>query len=522
MTPPIAASLSGAHLVVTGTTGFVGKVWLSMLLTHVPDIGRVTLLVRGRRDRSAAARMAHAFDTCPVFRPLRDAVPGDLGAWLDGRVEVLDADITRADLGLDDATRAGLAASADAVVHIAGLTDFHPDPAKGFPANVDGAVHMGRFAATLRHPRMLHVSTAYVAGVADGRVEETLTPGVSPTGRAFDPDAVVREIAALCADEPDAAARTERVGARACQLGWPNNYTFSKGLAEHLLAELPVDLCIVRPSVVECARTFPFPGWNEGLNTSGPIMAYCGSAFRALPSTGHHTFDIVPVDAVTRWMTVALVRLLHGTHAPVYHLASGDVNPATFDRIVELTALGHRRLARDGGSFADRVRAHVDAVARRHDDLPAWRPEAVESTLGWLDDRLRTLSQAGALPAGLRESVRKARRPVSRQRRDLGRVRRMLDVYRPFIHDHDWTFVTAAIRDATAALGPDDHPWRDDLRDLCWRSYWLDVQVPGIARWAFPLLRGEPVPVDPPSSPPLALGRHSPPWSEIAPARGVA
>jgi hypothetical protein len=43
---------------------------------------------------------------------------------------------------------------------------------------------------------------------------------------------------------------------------------------------------------------------------------------------------------------------------------------------------------------------------------------------------------------------------------------------------------------------------------MCWRSYWLDVQYPGMVRWSFPLMDGRDVPLDPPSDPPLALGRH--------------
>ncbi|HMV66983.1 MAG TPA: hypothetical protein PKA64_09045, partial [Myxococcota bacterium] len=106
--------------------------------------------------------------------------------------------------------------------------------------------------------------------------------------------------------------------------------------------------------------------------------------------------------------------------------------------------------------------------------------------------------------------LRKARREVVRQQRALTQVRRMLDLYQPFIWDHDWVFRSDHLRDATRALPAEDAPFIDDLTTLDWRSYWLDVQYPGIVRWCFPILDGLPVPEDPPSDPPLTLtGRAS-------------
>ena len=39
-----------------------------------------------------------------------------------------------------------------------------------------------------------------------------------------------------------------------------------------------------RPAIVESAVAFPTPGWNEGLNTSGPLAYFVGTWFRHLPA----------------------------------------------------------------------------------------------------------------------------------------------------------------------------------------------------------------------------------------------
>ena len=62
---------------------------------------------------------------------------------------------------------------------------------------------------------------------------------------------------------------------RAQRWGWPNTYTYSKALAERLVHAARDDLgpvTTVRPAVVESSLKYPFPGWNQGINTSAPLV----------------------------------------------------------------------------------------------------------------------------------------------------------------------------------------------------------------------------------------------------------
>ncbi len=86
--------------------------------------------------------------------------------------------------------------------------------------------------------------------------------------------------------------------------------------------------------------------------------------------------------------------------------------------------------------------------------------------------------------------------------RKLGQVSDMLRQYRPFIHDLSYTFRTDHLAQATAALSEADREaFGFDVEDICWRQYWLDVQVPGLDKWSLPLLRGEKVLDDEPLPP---------------------
>ena len=71
---------------------------------------------------------------------------------------------------------------------------------------------------------------------------------------------------------------------RARHWGWPNTYTYTKSLGEQVMAGTPgLRYAIVRPTIVESALRYPFPGWNEGFTTRAPL-AFAGlKGQRSLP-----------------------------------------------------------------------------------------------------------------------------------------------------------------------------------------------------------------------------------------------
>src|SRR4051812_9379246 len=78
--PPLYPSriLAGKRLVVVGGTGFLGKVWVSMLLHRFPDLAHMYLLVRPKDDQSPEERFWAQIASSPVFDPLREKYPGPL------------------------------------------------------------------------------------------------------------------------------------------------------------------------------------------------------------------------------------------------------------------------------------------------------------------------------------------------------------------------------------------------------------------------------------------------------------
>src|SRR5271156_6503728 len=76
--PPLAETLAGRRILLTGGTGFLGKVFLHLLLRWHPEIDRIYLLIRGDA-RSSVSRFRREVLESPALAPLRE----HLGARFD-------------------------------------------------------------------------------------------------------------------------------------------------------------------------------------------------------------------------------------------------------------------------------------------------------------------------------------------------------------------------------------------------------------------------------------------------------
>ncbi len=509
----VAETFADKHLLVTGVTGFLGKVWLAMLLDFLPEVGRVTVIVRGKKGEDADARFRRIYERSPVFRPLRQKLGQGLRALVAEKVRVVDARLVEPLCGLEPEAARALMKDVDAVVHFAGLTDFEPDPQQAIDANVRGAWHAADLAALSPAKRYVHVSTTYVAGRRSEEIPERLDEGVSPNGTPFDPSAELEGIEAELRTLDTKTKRVDAAQARAEALGWPNIYTYTKGLSEQLIATRnDVVTTTFRPAIVECARRYPFEGWNEGINTSGPLVWLLSTSFRRFPARPSNIFDVVPVDTVARTMMLVVAEALRDESQEVYQCASGHRNPLTMGRAVELCALSLRKLLRETGTdWEKHVLSRLEAYC--HDpsksEVFGYRRmrQAAKATRNFLRDFKLERKLSPDLyeridGERLQEELRSFSMKCRTADRKLGQVDEMLRQYRPFIYDHSYVFRTDNLVNATARLvGEERSLWGFDVEEICWRHYWSKVQIPGLDKWSLPLLRGEKVPEDEPLPP---------------------
>ena len=330
--------------------------------------------------------------------------------FLRERVEVVGGDASKPGLGLTPEARQRLGRSVDLIVNSAGLTDFNPDLRDALAMNVHATDHLLHFLHECDHAALLHLSTCYAIGRRDGRILEEFSNNYSPAGvTGFDARKecasleelirktearaesaeVTEELRRQALDKRQASKNLQGVALdnqirknrvrwlrqalmdagtrRANELGWPNTYTFTKSLSESLIgnyldATPGAAIAVVRPSIVESSIEKPFVGWNEGVNTSASLSYLLGTFFRQLPTNENKCLDLIPVDIVSRGMTLIAAALVARRHERVYHLATSVANPCDMRRSIELTGLGHRKFYRSQDGFQHRMSLKFDAI----------------------------------------------------------------------------------------------------------------------------------------------------------------
>jgi thioester reductase-like protein len=282
-------------VVLTGATGFLGSELLVRLLEQTDR--RVIALVRAGDDSAAAARVDNVVGEAfgPAARALRP------------RVRAVAADLEQPGMGLGDDARERLAAQASHVVHCAASISFSLPLDEARRANVDGTravLDLARQAdAGGVLERLVHVSTAYVAGEREGRLRE---------------------------DERDVGQRHR------------NTYEQTKLEAEQIVARSGLPVSILRPSiVVGDSRT----GWTPAFNVIyWPLRAFARGMLSAVPADPDGRVDIVPVDRVAD----ALLELVDGAaRSGCFHAVAGDEAPTCH----QLAGMAARAFGREAPRF---------------------------------------------------------------------------------------------------------------------------------------------------------------------------
>lgn len=544
----VGATFAGKNILLVGTTGFVGKVALSMLLDRYPQVGKVYCLVRSGAGNTAEQRFYKKVATSEAFHPLRARYGAGFEAFLREKIVAIDGDIGRPLCSFSDEQFASIAQAGgiDVLVNSAGLVSFMPSLESALRINANGAKNVLDTARRLG-ARLVHVSTCYVAGRREGDVwEDEPIVGYFPRkdellDRDFDPAAEIADCQRIIDhardrgndrahisefrdkaaeslrqqrrdpdDEADlklAVARERKLWMndvltklgmeRADHWGWTNTYTYTKSLGEQIiLADSSVISTIVRPAIVESAVRYPFAGWNEGFNTTAPLVYLVLKGHRQVPVGDNTALDAIPVDFIAAGMWLATAAILRGEHEPVYQLGTSDSNRVSSRRLVELTALavrGHYKRKADAGEdeLRSRLRARLEGGPVTYSFFNKTSAPIIKRVADRITAEIDERLPKWGTPR-LEAWAERAKDELARISRFTGQVIDLVELFRPFNHDHDITFRSDNIRQLWARCTPEDQDnllWAPHLMD--WRHYWIDVHFEGLRKWTFDKLDEE-------------------------------
>ncbi|XP_034082963.1 fatty acyl-CoA reductase 1 isoform X1 [Gymnodraco acuticeps] len=307
---------AGKTVLISGATGFMGKVLLEKLLRSCPEVKSVFVLVRSKAGQSPQARIADMIN-CKLFERLQDEQPG-----FSEKITAVSSDLIRPGLDLSEEDQSVLADRVNIVFHCAATIRFNEPLKDAMQLNVLATQKMLALAHRMKHLEVfLHVSTAYANCDRELIEEVVYTPPVDYR----------RLIDSLdwMDDELVSALTPKLIGER------PNTYTFTKALAEYMVQQEAGDLnvAIVRPSIVGASWKEPFPGWIDNFNgPSGIFIAAGKGILRTMRASNDAVADLVPVDVVINATLAAAwysgsQTLKRSKSIMVYNCTTGGINP---------------------------------------------------------------------------------------------------------------------------------------------------------------------------------------------------
>jgi hypothetical protein len=159
-----------------------------------------------------------------------------------------------------------------------------------------------------------------------------------------------------------------------------------------------------------------------------------GTYFRQLPTNERKCLDVIPVDMVCRGMTLIAAAIIARRHEPIYQLSTSASNPCDMGRSIELTGLAHRKHYRSQQSLENWIRMQFDTIPvskTRYEKFSVPAQKAV----------VQGINRAAS-------ALQMKKPPLARAERDLIRV---------------------------------------------WWDYWINIHIPALRRWVYPLIEGRPM-----------------------------
>uniref|UniRef100_A0A8C2AN03 Fatty acyl-CoA reductase n=1 Tax=Cyprinus carpio TaxID=7962 RepID=A0A8C2AN03_CYPCA len=304
---------AGKNVLITGATGFMGKVLMEKLLRSCPDVKALYILVRPKAGQSMSERVQDMMK-CKLFDRVREDNPD-----FHQKIIPISSELTQPGLAISPEDVQTLTSCINIVFHCAATIRFDEPLKHALQLNVIATQQLLSLAQQMQHLQaFIHISTAY-ANCNRRHIDEVIYPLPVEPKKLIDSlewmdDSIIRDIT------------PHLIGDR------PNTYTYTKALAECVVQQESgkLNIGIIRPSIVGASWQEPFPGWIDNFNgPSGVFIAAGKGILRTMRASNDAVADLIPVDVVIN-LTLA-AGWYTAVHRPktalVYNCTTGGINP---------------------------------------------------------------------------------------------------------------------------------------------------------------------------------------------------
>ncbi|XP_026740070.1 fatty acyl-CoA reductase wat-like [Trichoplusia ni] len=283
-TSPVQKYYEDTTVFITGGSGFLGKALVEKLF-RACKIKKVFLLLRSKKGKTAQERLTEVLQD-PAFDLVREKQPR-----FAERIVPVSGDATEPRLGLSDKDWNTLTKEVELIFHMAATVRFDEPLKVAANINVGGTLKVVELAKSCtKLKQFIHVSTAYTHATRE-RVGKEVKEQFYPC--PMSPKMFMDLVESL---------EEERLNDITPELikGWPNTYTFTKALAEHVVRDAGADMpvCVVKPPIVLPAMYEPHPGWLEKSCLGGPSGIVLG--------VGLGVIHVIYVDLENKLATIPL------------------------------------------------------------------------------------------------------------------------------------------------------------------------------------------------------------------------
>ncbi|XP_065210274.1 putative fatty acyl-CoA reductase CG5065 [Planococcus citri] len=267
-------------VLVTGGTGFMGKVLIWKLLQSCPALDTIFVLTRSKHGKCAKSRKEELFNS-PIFNNFKENNPNILQ-----KIVFVSGDVGEDRIGLSEVDYDMLVNEVSIVFHSAAVLKMNSPLQTAVNVNTVGTIRMLDMAQQMKKlEAFVYVSTAYCC-CENNIVEERIYDS------KHNPSDIINLIQWM---DPKLL---ETITPKLIDPS-PNTYVYTKRLTETVLSDRAskVPIIVARPSIVTPAFKEPLSGWNDTFN--GPVGFFVAAGKGVLRTTmlkSDAKSESIPVD----------------------------------------------------------------------------------------------------------------------------------------------------------------------------------------------------------------------------------